>query len=290
MGKTYPILLLILVGAMALQVSLPHTRAAPSDLLVVVNTDKDVYLVGEQIRITVLITNQGQEVTTLHFSTTCQAAFSAEDSSRVWYDLRRHLVCGQMLTELTLQPGESASYSFTWNQVDDNKNQVPAPHQYVIRGIVLSWESVQPATKTITISATQTVTFDKTIIFDDVTVSVFGSATLDTSARTLTGEVTVTAVNNTSGETIFSKTFEISLVFGSSNSIKFVLEIPAVPVALGLRCTVDLSGLPAVCMLSRTPDINSDGVVNILDLVGSVWLPKNGGTARLQPGHRPQRR
>lgn len=50
-----------------------------------------------------------------------------------------------MLTDVVLEPGDSASYGFTWNHVDDSGNQVPAPHHFLVRGMILSWEAVGPA-------------------------------------------------------------------------------------------------------------------------------------------------
>ncbi len=126
-------------------------------------------------------------------------------------------------------------------------------------------------------AATLTASFSQTVTFDNITVTVSGSFTLDTTAQTLEGTATVTAVNNTSGATIYSRTFTINLAFGMSNSIKFVLSIPAVPLMLAASCNVSISTTPAAsCTISKSPDVNHDGVINIIDLAA---LGKNFGTS-----------
>ncbi len=114
-------------------------------------------------------------------------------------------------------------------------------------------------------AAIQTVTFNRTISFDGVTVTVSGSFTVDTTARTLDGTASVKVVDSM-GQTILTKTFSISLSFGTSNDIKFVLDVPTVPLMLGVSCDVDVSAGSASCTVSGTPDANHDGTINILDL------------------------
>ena len=50
--------------------------------------------------------------------------------------------CLAVVTELTLQPGESEVYNFTWNQVDDFGAPVPFG-DYVVRSFVDSTPSLQ---------------------------------------------------------------------------------------------------------------------------------------------------
>ncbi len=114
-------------------------------------------------------------------------------------------------------------------------------------------------------ATTQTTSFSKTISFDGVTLTISGMITVDTTAKTLSATLTVTEVNSTTGATILSKTFTINLSFGTMNSLQFVLNIPAVPLMLAASCTVNV-GSPATCMVSRTPDLNHDGTVDIIDI------------------------
>ncbi len=117
-----------------------------------------------------------------------------------------------------------------------------------------------------TVSATtQTTTFSQTATFDNVKITVSGTITVDTTAKTLTGTLQLTATNVTSGAIIFSRAFSINLVFGSMNSINFVLNIPAVSQMLALSCSAT-TGAAASCVVSKTPDLDHDGVVNIGDI------------------------
>ena len=132
-------------------------------------------------------------------------------------------------------------------------------------------------------ATTQTTSFSQTISFDGVTVKVSGTITVDTTAKTLSATVTLTEVNSTTGATIFSKTFTLNLSFATSNSLRFVLNIPAVPLMLAASCTVNV-GSPATCMVSRTPDLNHDGTVDFLDASMLAFaFGSTPGTTRWNP-------
>ncbi len=132
-------------------------------------------------------------------------------------------------------------------------------------------------------ATTQTTSFSQTISFDGVTVKVSGTITVDTTAKTLSATLTLTAVNSTTGATIVSRTFTINLSFGTMNSLKFVLNIPAVPLMLAASCTVNV-GSPAICMVSRTPDLNHNGTVDIIDASMLAFaFDSTPGTARWNP-------
>ncbi len=114
---------------------------------------------------------------------------------------------------------------------------------------------------------TQTASFSQTISFDSVTVTVSGTFTVDTTTKTLSGTTSVTVVNSTSGATIASKTFSINLSFGTSDIVNFALEVPAASLKLAVSCTVTVATGAAICTVSRSSDLNGDGVVNIMDLI-----------------------
>ncbi len=110
----------------------------------------------------------------------------------------------------------------------------------------------------------------QTASFDHVTGTITGNLTLDMTAKTLTGTVSVVAVNSTSVQTIFSKTFSVLMSFGSNQSFKFVLLIPVAPFALGAICTVNSSLDQATFFFARNPDVGNAGMVNIVD-VGVIF-------------------
>lgn len=113
-------------------------------------------------------------------------------------------------------------------------------------------------------ATTQTTTFSQTITFNATTVTVSGTITVDTTAKTLTATISLKAVDSTTGTTIFSKNFNINLSFADSNSLRFVLNIPSVPLMLAASCSVTVGGA-ASCMVTRTPDLAHVGTVSIID-------------------------
>ncbi len=115
-------------------------------------------------------------------------------------------------------------------------------------------------------ATTQTINFSKTATFDNITVTASGSLTLDTTAKTLTGTITVKAVNDTTGQTIFSKTFMINDNFGISGSTSLVLIIPAINLVLAASCMFSPSTGSASCIVSKDPDVANQGTVNIVDV------------------------
>jgi len=113
-------------------------------------------------------------------------------------------------------------------------------------------------------ATTQTININKTATFDNVTVTITGTINVDTTAKTVSGTLTVTAVNDTSGQTIFQKTFTFSFILPSSGTANFMLGIPAVNTLLMASCMAIQSSTS--CIVSKSPDVNHDGRVSILDL------------------------
>ena len=123
-----------------------------SPLVTVISTNKTTYAPGERVFITLRVTNKGASTVTLNFPTTCQAFFAVEDSSdHVVYDDIQHALCFFALTQRTLLPGQTATYSFDWFQTNDAGQQVAFPANYRIRGYLDSVESVPDAFRTIAV-------------------------------------------------------------------------------------------------------------------------------------------
>ena len=133
-----------------------------------------------------------------------------------------------------------------------------------------TWQSVvgqdrYPLMKPFTAQASDPQ-FQQTLTFDGVIVSVSGSFTTDTTSRTVAATISVTATNSTTGQTVFSKTYNVTVGYGQDSTARFVLAIPASFSWLGAACTVNISSNNASCSLSRDPDLNHDGAINIQDL------------------------
>ncbi len=99
--------------------------------------------------------------------------------------------------------------------------------------------------------------------------------TIDTTARTVVGTVTVTVVNSTSGQTIFSKTFNINTTLPSSDAARLVLGALTMAVSCGFDATTSSS----TCMVSHDPDIDHNGTVDIIDaaILGFSYGSSLGG-------------
>src|SRR5438552_16289351 len=67
-------------------------------------------------------------------------------------------------------------------------------------------------------ATTQTFNFSKTQTFGHITVSISSNITIDMTAETITGTVCVTALNDTSGQIIFSRTFNVNTSYVSTGS------------------------------------------------------------------------
>lgn len=103
-------------------------------------------------------------------------------------------------------------------------------------------------------------------VFDGVNVTATGSFLVNSTAQTLTGQATVTVTNATNGAVLFSKTFDINLNFGSSPMIRFVLVAGIQPFRLGVSCVADTTSGATRCIVSRNPDVDNDGRVDIIDV------------------------
>jgi hypothetical protein len=89
---------------------------------------------------------------TLNFPSSCEAFFAVMDASgAVVYDDLQHAICFFVLTQRTVQPAETVTYSFEWHQTSNSGQQVPAPATYRIRGYLDSAEPVPDAFTTIAV-------------------------------------------------------------------------------------------------------------------------------------------
>ena len=120
----------------------------------------------------------------------------------------------------------------------------------------------------------------QTTTFDGTTISLSGSLFANTSTKSVAGTISVIVTNSATGQTVFSKTFSVSLGYGSDSTTRFALSIPSTPAWLAVVCSVNVSTNKASCTVSRDPDANHDGAINILDLaqMAFVYSSKIGDT------------
>src|SRR5436309_9198913 len=124
----------------------------------------------------------------------------------------------------------------------------------------------------------------QTTTFDGLSVSISGSLTQNTALKTMSGTVSATVTNSATGQMAFSKNFSVSVGYGSSFTKRFVLSMRAGSSWLGAACSVNVSADTVSCDGRREPDVDHDGVINLLD-VSQVFLAygSSTGDARYNP-------
>ena len=117
-------------------------RVPPPSIAVSVSPNRIYYAPGETVGLTVDVKNNTTAPVTLNFSD-CQATFDVETlDGLVVYQFLRHVGCPFVFTQITIPPGETRSFPFSWNMTDDAGAPVPLPADYVLRGRILSVESI----------------------------------------------------------------------------------------------------------------------------------------------------
>gem|GEM_PF-2167082 len=148
---TLPVAVLVFAPAPLSSQEIPAAR-----LVVSVTADKETYLPAEAVIITIRVTNAGNGIADIRFASTCLASYSilSVDGSVV-YDYRAHVGCGQMLTNLTLRPGDARIFTFTWTQTSDSGIPVLPFRSYRIQGVLLSTDPLPGLSGEVTIFVTR---------------------------------------------------------------------------------------------------------------------------------------
>jgi hypothetical protein len=76
------------------------------------------------------------EVIALQFPTTCQASFRIESLSGSPLHSNPQS-CFFILTQLVLQPGQTATFADSWPQIDDSGGPLTLSGEFVVRGVVV---------------------------------------------------------------------------------------------------------------------------------------------------------
>ena len=103
------------------------------------------------------------------------------------------------------------------------------------------------------------VSINKSFTENSLSITVSGSITIDSNSRNVTGTVSITVVNATSRATLFSNTFSFTHTL-SSGTHWLVQSLPTPYETMALSCS--LTG----CTATKSPDLNQDGRVDILDV------------------------
>jgi len=105
-------------------------------LLYVLQTDKNVYLRGEPVKITLTKTNRTDQSLTLRYPTTQRFDFVVrrEVGQLAVWRWSRGQAFGEVAGTVTLAPGESQVFKVTWDQLN-NRGQEVAPGAFVVQGL-----------------------------------------------------------------------------------------------------------------------------------------------------------
>jgi len=126
-----------------------------------------------------------------------------------------------------------------------------------------------------------------TASFEGLTARIVGNILVNSTARTLLGTLSVTVDNDTSGQTIFSKTYTIlaTRILRSDPLYIFILAIPISPFTLGGIITFNSATNQVSSALMRNPDFTRAGIVNIVDATDVFF---EFGWTSISPGFLPQ--
>lgn len=108
--------------------------------------------------------------------------------------------------------------------------------------------------------------------FKDINVTITGTINHNTTTQTLTASLILSITNTTSGQTIYMKSLNITKTFpfGTINP-RFLLAIPLPTVTLGVRCTFHSDTGATSCMISKNPDLDHNGTVDLQDVSTMVY-------------------
>ncbi len=115
--------------------------------------------------------------------------------------------------------------------------------------------------------------------------TISGSYNISASPSTsLSGPTTLVVTNSTTGAVVTSRTVTILVSFGNDYTAKFIVEFAPGSYTMAVSCVLHIRDGSSSCVLSRSPDINNDKVVNILDV---AYIAFYFGTFATSPTYSP---
>ena len=94
------------------------------DLIQGVKADKPAYSLGEKIAFQFAVRNDSNQAITYKFSSSKQFDLWVTRGGEETYRLSKNKVYLQMMTNVTLRPGETKTYCAEWDQKDNSRKQV----------------------------------------------------------------------------------------------------------------------------------------------------------------------
>ncbi len=217
------------------------------------------------------LTSPGPFMSVISGDTVTLLLISADTACHTWFlDFNNNNIVDS--NELPTYSGVFCSttsyFNFTW--VPTIGTNIPSAGNWTYKcslhpTFMFGTFRVSPAQVTASVAATSTL--------DSSRVSTTGSLVIDMRSLTVSGSLTVTAVDSTTGATTFTKTYTIPNIpmtqSPGSNTLHttFLVNVAVAPYALSVDSLVQLNGLTASTQstLTRQLDINGDGGVDFAD-------------------------
>jgi Intracellular proteinase inhibitor len=111
--------------------------------MLVIRTDKRNYGRGETVDVTLVLQNEGTTTREYHFRTAQRFDLFVERDGRKIWQWSDDLLFAQVLSTLTIRPGDSRQFKAEWKQVDASGQPVPVGRYTIYAWIVGAKETAQ---------------------------------------------------------------------------------------------------------------------------------------------------
>lgn len=137
----------LFAGMIALPALCLAQQSPAGDLLQGIKADHFAYKLGEPVRLTYAVRNRGSKPITLSFSSAKQHDIWITRGDTEVFRFSKGRMYATMLTTLVLQPGQTKSFDFTWNQKDNNGQDI-GPGTYTVHAQLTPTRNQPPPVRT----------------------------------------------------------------------------------------------------------------------------------------------
>jgi len=241
-----------------------------------------------------------------------QVTLTVQDSNGIT-DTISQLVLFNVAPDFTIQPSQPpVGFPVTFNASNTRIYQSPTPtstrflwsfgdgtngtgilavHQYVAPGLyrvmltVVTSQGAPVISKTLIVRPPLQGFQQVQAFFDNINITIFTNIAANTTTHIITGTVAVIATNTTTGITIFSKIFNLTIDAGPNNSQRrFLVTVTSTNPTITASCTINPTAAQLSCFASRNPDVTGNGMVDIVDVgMATYEYGATQGSARYNP-------
>ncbi len=146
-----------------------------------------------------------------------------------------------------------------------HKYQAPGPYRVALT--VVTSQGSPTISEILIVRPTPQGSQQIQVSFENINITIFANIATNTTSHIITGTVSVIATNTTTGTTIFTRTFNLTINMGPDNSPRrFLVAITSSSPVIAMSCTIDPATVRLGCFASRDPDVRGDGRVDIVDI------------------------